>query len=185
MIGISEISIYLYNVSNNVIENLNQNYSKKFIKLIDYQTKYKDVCKHQSNDKIKIINNLYTDKTINNELVFSKTNYSLIYKIDSLEYISNLKRKIDLASCLNAKLKKYTNFQKNWNSYFASLMNMRSGKSIFSTDYTERINQHYTDISKFNKHFCYKVPVNDAFCGYFWENFDFLISDLKNQTFSI
>ena len=44
-IGISEISLYTYNVSNEVVDRLNKKYSNGYVKIVKYLTKYEDVCK--------------------------------------------------------------------------------------------------------------------------------------------
>ena len=46
-IGISEISLYTYNVSNEIVDLINQKYSNGFVKIVKYLTKYEDVCKIQ------------------------------------------------------------------------------------------------------------------------------------------
>ena len=61
-------------------------------------------------------------------------------------------------------------------------MDIRFGKSIFSTDNTELIYQHFTAIAKSDKHPHLKLHSNDAFCGHFRKNLNIY---LKDYTYSI
>ena len=116
------------------------------------------------------------------ELSIRSLDNNISYTLDSLDYVKNLKSKIDLAFCLQKNSTINSNFDKLWNRVFSSLMNMRAGKSIFSTDNTEGINQHYTDISKSNINLHIKIPFMTSFCGHFRENIDLFFN---NQKYSI
>jgi hypothetical protein len=306
-IGISEISLYTYNVSNEVVDRLNKKYSNGYVKIVKYLTKYEDVCripvlnfeknresaihenllnicknaysyhfdmsddlvmntherintndcffnykydykyvttydidelilprhykldyhndnefncenttyprlnynifkfaddlfkKHSnrpsciefenvvffSNDDLHLLNftsYLYNNSAISNELSIQSIDKKVSYVLDSLDYIKTLKSKINLAFCLIKNSTINSSFDILWNRVFATLMNMRNGKSIFNTDNTEGINQHYTDIAKSNKNIHVKVPLNDAFCGH---NREFINLFFNNQKYSI
>jgi hypothetical protein len=112
--------------------------------------------------------------------------FSLTYDVDSLSYLKSLKSKKDLAFCLLNNLDENFYVDKIWYSIFSSLMDMRSGKSIISTDNTELVLQHYTGLAKSDKHPHFKVSVDDAFCGHFridqniyWNDFNYSIRNIR------
>ena len=116
------------------------------------------------------------------DLVMNNNKMKITYKLDTVTYVVKLQKQIKFATCMKEYLNLSPSLNSIWQSVFGSLMNMRNGKSIFSTDHTEGINQHYTDISKSNLNECFKISINDGFCSHFRENADLFFN---NQTYSI
>ena len=146
---------------------------------------FENVVFFQNDDKnlINFVSNLYNNTANKTELVIQNNDKKYVkFKLDSLEYVNNLKNKVELANILIKNMSQNSSYDLLWHSIFCSLMNMRSGKSIFSTDNTEGINQHYTDVSKSKENNCVKISTNDAFCGHFRENINLFFND---QTYSI
>ena len=303
-IGISEISIYAYDVSNSVIDSIKNRYSNKFLKFVNYYTAYEDVCNFQINNVQRhpvnsiyeqILNNCKQSYSyhfeLSNFLVFNTheristndcffnykfdykyiTNYdideiiiprkfkmdyefneincsnkltwpslkyniydfadslfknhsmlpssfefqnvmffqsedatilnlivnhiennqmnalvlqnisfnrfSLTYEIDSRNYLKSLKRKKNLALCFIKSLDAKVYIKKSFPVIFASLMDMRYGKSIFYSDNTEAIYQHFTAVAKTDLNPRFKLNVNDAFCGHFRKDYNIYYKD--------
>ena len=116
-----------------------------------------------------------------NELNNKTINYLINSKKD-LKYSKNLYNNSNLYKCLKNRYKNILKktVEDNWNNAIASLANMRSGKSMFNTDNTETVNQHYTSHSRYS--IIRKVPLNLGFTGHFREDISGFII---NQTYPI
>lgn len=87
------------------------------------------------------------------------------------EYSKDVYKLYNYAKCL--KVNSIKNFEKNFNLFISIVMNSngREGKSIFNTDNTESINQHYASNKKFLT-YRYILPVNRGFTSHFREKYD-------------
>jgi hypothetical protein len=111
-----------------------------------------------------------------------KTINYLMNSNDDLKYSKNLFYNSYLYKCLQNH---YQNLFKeliedNWNNAIASVVNSRSGKSIFNTDNTEAVNQHFSSNSRYS--IIRKVPLNLGFTGHFREDISGFID---NQIYPI
>ena len=88
----------------------------------------------------------------------------------------------EIYKCLKNRFKNVTvDIDEKWNNAVGSLMNMREGKSIFNTDNTNGLNQHYASQERIFTH-RKKLPLEYGFSGHFRENTNgFFI----NQKYSI
>jgi hypothetical protein len=145
--------------------------------------------------------NLYNNKKhLTTIVLHGEENKTVQYKCDSktkFSYSKTIYKYSNLYKCLKNKYKSYINdtVDGNFNNAIASLMNMREGKSIFNTDNTEGINQHYASIEK---SFTYriKIPLKLGYASHFRESFnkffynqqypiDFVLVDIEYYLFLI
>jgi len=98
-----------------------------------------------------------------------------------------------LVRCLNQSITHNKNFSQMWNKIYASVMNMREGKSIFNSDLTESVHQHSAS-NTIGFSYCRTVPLEfgyvshmrDLITGFFINqvyDFDFFIFDLEYYYF--
>ena len=148
---------------------------------------FENVVFFQNDDKslINFVSNLYNNTATKKELTIQNSKKNVVYSLDSQDYVKNLKNKLKLLSCMKQLIIINSTQDSIWFSNFASLMNIRMGKSIYHTYNSEGINQHYTDIKRSKRNHCVKIPLYQAFCSHFRESLDFLEFELKDKTFSI
>ena len=96
-----------------------------------------------------------------------KNNRSLFFDVfpKDKSYLNYLLDAKNAFACLNSK---YRKSESVWNNAYATLMNNRDGKSIYKSEYTEAINQHFaTSILPSTKKT--SIPLADGFSSHFRE----------------
>lgn len=74
-------------------------------------------------------------------------------------------KSISTINCLNKTINKI-NMLKKWNKPYGFLINSRYGKSIYNTNFTEIINQHYVDLLEKNATWI-RLSINEGFSSHF------------------
>jgi hypothetical protein len=102
--------------------------------------------------------------------VTEKSNRNIFFKVsefdkDYVKYLLNLTQ-FSTKKCHNINL---TRFDPLWNNYFAARINNRDGKSIFNTQLTEGINQHFTSNSVQGAGVV-RVPISDGYSSHYRES---------------
>ena len=127
-------------------------------------------------DKLK--SNQNYPKSINLKVSKDKSINFKINSIRDLKYSKTLHNHSQLYKCLkNTYEILFSNsVDELWKNGIASLINTRSGKSIFNTDNTESLNQHFS--SKSSLSIIRNVPFNKGFAGHFRED---ILGFINNQ----
>jgi hypothetical protein len=80
-------------------------------------------------------------------------------------FISDINKFRDLVDCLNRSLVSNNVFSEKWDIPYATVMNMREGKSLYDTTLTYAINQH--GASATDKSSCADVPIRLGYVSHF------------------
>ena len=126
-------------------------------------------------DKLK--SNQNYPKSINLKVSKDKSINFKIKSISDLKYSKTLHNHSQLYKCLKNRYEiLFSNsVDELWKNGIASLINTRSGKSIFNTDNTESLNQHYS--TKGSLSIIRTVPFNKGFTGHFREDISGFINN--------
>lgn len=120
----------------------------------------------------KISNNLNKEIKIDYNYMNSQT--KLTFNINSMQfiqYINEIKHLQPSVKCFNKTLIENKFFELIWNTPYAIFMNMRMGKSIYNTNFTETYNQHCAEAIAPNS-FEFDVPIEDGFVSHFREHIE-------------
>ena len=83
---------------------------------------------------------------------------------------NEISKSISLIKCLNKTMGREDSLRK-WNRVYALWINVRHGKSIYDTDYTEFVNQHYAELLSENAKWI-SLPITDGFSSHFRDPVD-------------
>jgi hypothetical protein len=90
-----------------------------------------------------------------------------------------------LVECLNKTIRasgKVKNDEKIWNRVYTVWMDRRKGKSIYNTNYTEFINQHFADLTSGNG-VIFNVPVDRGYASHFRDDLNYQF--FHSQTYKL
>lgn len=110
--------------------------------------------------------------TISSKLVeFAYENKSLNFAVARSEHDSRaMNKSLELIRCLNASMGNEMTLRK-WNRVFGIWLSVRHGKSIYNTNLTEFVNQHYGELFSQNAKWV-NVPLDQGFSSHFRDPID-------------
>jgi hypothetical protein len=127
-------------------------------------------------EKLRRFNN--TESVLRFEMGNKYVDYSI--SNNGASVISSIKKFHDLVDCLNKSITMNGVYSEKWNIPYASVMNMRLGKTLYDTKFTYSISQHI--VTATDMFSCIKVPIQYGYVSHFR---DIVKGFFENQNYPI